>query len=96
MAAEVHLPQRYKRPAGLKFGTSPAARRLRVAVFTRDNFTCQDCGYRPDVIPPNYDGRLTIGDLTLDHIIPAFRGGLWRDHNLATRCRPCNARKGTT
>jgi 5-methylcytosine-specific restriction endonuclease McrA len=83
-----------KRPSGLNFSVSPAARKLRVAVYTRDGFTCQGCGYRPERIPPDYDGGLTIGDLTLDHIVAATRGGLWRIENLNTLCRSCNSRKG--
>jgi 5-methylcytosine-specific restriction endonuclease McrA len=90
------LPRRgYKRPSGPKYSKSPAARALRVLVYTRDNFTCQHCGYLPDVIPDGYDGRHTIGELTLDHIRSAASGHyLWRADNLQTLCRPCNSRKG--
>lgn len=84
---------RYHRPSGLKFHISPAARRLRLLVYARDDFTCQHCGYHADP-PAEYDGRYTIGKLTLDHIIPAYRGGLWRENNLRTLCRPCNSKRG--
>jgi 5-methylcytosine-specific restriction endonuclease McrA len=80
-------------------------RALRVAVFRRDGFTCQDCGWRPqgNEIPADYDGRYTIGDwpypqadrvLHMDHVIPRAAGGPSILSNLSTRCGPCNVRKG--
>jgi 5-methylcytosine-specific restriction endonuclease McrA len=79
-------------------------RRLRVAVFTRDDFTCRDCHWRPpdEAIPVDYDGRYTIGTwpylkagrlLQMDHVIPRAAGGPSTFANLATRCEPCNNRK---
>ncbi len=83
-----------RRSSPLKFSTSAAARRLRVFVYSRDDFTCRHCGYRPNV-PEDYDGRLTLGTLTMDHIIPVWAGGsaYWHQENLQTLCRPCNSRK---
>lgn len=85
----------------MKFAV-PKYRKLRVAVFTRDDFTCQDCGWRPPQIPVPYDGRRTISIwsgrsyrmLEVDHIIPRFVGGPSVLANLATRCSSCNCRKG--
>lgn len=50
--------------------------------FIRDGYRCVDCG---------------SGDrLEADHIIPLVAGGDPFDlDNLATRCKPCNLRKGT-
>ena len=56
-------------------------RRLsRREVFARDNHTCQYCGR---------EGR----GLTLDHVIPRFRGGAHTWENVATACISCNHRK---
>lgn len=54
--------------------------KLRWEVWERDNFTCLNCGAR------QY--------LTIDHIIPEFKGGKTELSNLQTLCRNCNARKG--
>lgn len=50
-------------------------------VFERDGYRCADCG--------------TADDLTCDHVIPRASGGPDDSCNLLTRCRPCNARKGS-
>ena len=56
-------------------------RRLtRLEVFSRDRYTCQYCGR---------DG----GDLTVDHVIPRYRGGEHAWHNVVGACIPCNRRK---
>lgn len=55
---------------------------LRWEVWERDDFTCLDCGTRRD--------------LTVDHVQPESKGGPTTLDNLATRCRPCNSRKGVS
>lgn len=56
-------------------------RRLtRLEVFSRDRYACQYCGR---------DG----GDLTVDHVIPRYRGGGHAWHNVVSACIPCNRRK---
>ena len=56
-------------------------RRLsRQAVFHRDGFTCQYCGK-------------ATKELTLDHIIPRYRGGPHIWENVVSACIPCNHRK---
>lgn len=52
----------------------------RMAVFTRDNFTCQYCGAAG--VP-----------LECDHILPVSRGGSDDLSNLTTACAPCNQSK---
>jgi 5-methylcytosine-specific restriction endonuclease McrA len=79
-------------------------RLLRVAVFARDHFTCQVCGWRPEdhQIPEHYDGRYAIGtypnpkaDRTLhvDHVFPRALGGPPVLDNLQTLCEACNCSK---
>lgn len=55
-------------------------RRLRIAVFQRDNFTCRYCGDKPL-------------HLECDHVIPRSRGGSDNLSNLVASCRPCNSLK---
>jgi len=50
-------------------------------VFSRDNFTCQNCGLRDTT------GRR----LAISHIIPRKYGGTDSIDNLETLCRSCNA-----
>ncbi len=58
------------------------SRAQRRRVYARDGHRCVDCG--------------TSDDLTLDHIVPLALEVKrnYRDDELATRCRPCNSRRG--
>jgi 5-methylcytosine-specific restriction endonuclease McrA len=57
-----------------------AERKLtRIAVFHRDNFTCQYCGKE--------------SQLTIDHVIPRFQGGKHTWENVVAACVPCNRHK---
>jgi 5-methylcytosine-specific restriction endonuclease McrA len=58
----------------------PQRKLTRLEIFHRDHFTCQYCGKQ-------------AGQLTLDHVIPRYRGGehLWE--NVVSACIPCNRRK---
>jgi len=53
-------------------------------IFKRDNHTCAYCGGHGDY------GKNT---LTVDHVIPASRGGQYTWQNLVTCCRKCNSKK---
>lgn len=52
----------------------------RLEVFARDNYTCQYCGRQSR-------------DLTLDHVIPRYRGGEHHWLNVVSACNACNRRK---
>ena len=52
----------------------------RIEVFRRDNFTCQYCGRE-------------TRQLTLDHVLPRYRGGQHTWENIVSACVPCNRRK---
>lgn len=105
---DIHLgaPVAPQKTPPLNFRCSRKARALRVAVFQRDNFTCQACGYRPAAgcIPKDYDGREAIYEsapidapqrvLHVDHIIPRSLGGPSLIGNLQTMCFSCNSSKG--
>jgi 5-methylcytosine-specific restriction endonuclease McrA len=52
----------------------------RLEVFHRDQYTCQYCGKQSH-------------QLTLDHVIPRYRGGEHVWENVVSACIPCNRRK---
>ncbi|MFH1032258.1 MAG: HNH endonuclease [Chloroflexota bacterium] len=52
----------------------------RVEIFKRDHFTCQYCGKE-------------TRQLTLDHVIPRYRGGQHTWENVVSACIPCNRNK---
>jgi 5-methylcytosine-specific restriction endonuclease McrA len=52
-------------------------------ILLRDRQTCQYCGRKRP-------GQ----ELTLDHVMPAARGGRRTWDNIVTACLPCNQRKG--
>lgn len=52
----------------------------RFEVFNRDRHRCQYCGQ---------ESR----QLTLDHVLPRFRGGQHTWENVVSACMPCNRRK---
>ena len=58
----------------------PQRKLPRLEIYQRDNFTCQYCGKQ-------------TSQLTLDHVIPRYRGGghLWE--NVVSACGNCNRRK---
>jgi 5-methylcytosine-specific restriction endonuclease McrA len=52
-------------------------------ILARDRYRCQYCGKK--------GGEF---DLTVDHMVPASKGGATSPENLVASCRPCNQRKG--
>jgi len=75
--------------------------RLRVIVFNRDDWTCQNCR---KVIPPRADDEMTgryapwVGTefLELDHITPYAAGGTYDPANIQALCTTCNRRKSAS
>ena len=62
--------------------STPEKRKIsRRALFARDGWSCVYCGTGG-------------GRLTLDHVVPARRGGDSGWENVVTACAPCNLRKG--
>lgn len=61
---------------------SKRRKRRRRRIFERDGYRCAGCG-----------GVFPAKKLTLDHIVPAAKGGSNRIENLQTMCRPCNQTK---
>ena len=83
---EVHTPTAaYPAPSVIRlmsFVRRPLLQRRlsRREVFARDGYLCQYCGR---------ESR----QLTLDHVLPRFRGGPHSWENVVTACIPCNHRK---
>jgi 5-methylcytosine-specific restriction endonuclease McrA len=78
------------------------ARAIRLAVYERDNWTCQYCARRIEpqtesqstgVHAPmtNWDSNLVW--LELDHIVPYSLNGTDTLENLRSACSPCNRQK---
>lgn len=79
--------------------------KMRLAVYARDQYTCQSCRWAPST-PVDYDGRHALGDvvmrgrqyvvriLELDHVYPESLGGAFEFDNLQALCNWCNASKG--
>ena len=76
----------YERPAVIRLvyvvrRPRPRVRLCKREVLRRDEHRCQYCGRQ-------------MGQLTLDHIMPRYRGGEHRWENLVAACPQCNRRKG--
>ena len=52
-------------------------------VIARDDNRCQYCGK-----------RLSVSQLSIDHVVPKSRGGKSSWLNVVAACNPCNTRKG--
>lgn len=77
---------RYELPSVIRLSYMVKRPRPRIAlskreVLHRDNYTCQYCGKRSR-------------HLTIDHVVPRYRGGKHTWQNLVAACSTCNHRKG--
>jgi 5-methylcytosine-specific restriction endonuclease McrA len=52
----------------------------RFEIFNRDKYTCQYCGKE-------------TRQLTLDHVVPRYKGGQYTWENVVSACVTCNRRK---
>lgn len=68
------------------------ARWSKRAILQRDKYTCVYCGLRPG---DSQRGEIvTRRSFTIDHILPASRGGKNSWGNTVCACAACNQRKG--
>jgi len=58
----------------------PVRKLTRLEIFNRDQYTCQYCGKQ-------------ARQLTLDHVVPRYRGGEHTWENVVSACVACNRRK---
>ena len=76
----------YERPSVIRLvyvvrRPRPRVRLCKREILRRDGYRCQYCG------------RVT-NHLTIDHVVPRFRGGQHSWTNLVAACPQCNRRKG--
>jgi 5-methylcytosine-specific restriction endonuclease McrA len=65
----------------------------RANIYARDRYLCQYCGAK-EGSTKMVNGKPVRVVLTLDHILPESRGGMWVWDNLCAACRDCNRIKG--
>lgn len=61
----------------------PRVKLTKREIFRRDGYQCQYCGCKQDNC-----------NLTIDHVMPRYRGGEYSWENLVACCSSCNRRKG--
>jgi 5-methylcytosine-specific restriction endonuclease McrA len=76
----------YERPSVIRLAyvvhrPRPRVRLCKREILRRDNYRCQYCGRK-------------TSRLTLDHVVPRYRGGPHSWTNLVAACPQCNRRKG--
>ncbi|RLC64824.1 MAG: HNH endonuclease [Chloroflexi bacterium] len=59
----------------------PRVRLCKREILRRDEHRCQYCGHK-------------TSPLTIDHVVPRYRGGAYSWENLVAACPRCNRRKG--
>ena len=77
---ELPIPSVIRLPYLVKRPFHVARKISRAEIYNRDQFTCQYCGKQ-------------TRQLTLDHVIPRYRGGQHTWENVVSACAPCNRRK---
>jgi 5-methylcytosine-specific restriction endonuclease McrA len=76
----------YERPSVIRLMYTvrrprPRVRLCKREILRRDAHQCQYCGRR-------------VSRLTIDHVVPRYRGGTYAWENLVAACPQCNRRKG--
>ena len=76
----------YERPSVIRLRymihrPHPRVRLCKREIFRRDEYRCQYCGR-------------TSAHLTLDHVLPRYKGGGYSWENLVSACPQCNRHKG--
>ena len=79
-SVDVPVPSVIRLPYLIKRPFRIERKLTRYEIFNRDHYTCQYCGKQTK-------------QLTLDHIIPRYRGGQHTWQNLVSACAACNRRK---
>jgi 5-methylcytosine-specific restriction endonuclease McrA len=83
----IHTVSRaYERPSVIRLAyvvrrPRPRVRLCKREILHRDGYRCQYCGRQTN-------------QLTLDHVVPRYRGGQHSWENLVAACPQCNRRKG--
>ncbi len=76
----------YERPSVIRLRyvvqrPRPRVRLSKREILRRDEYRCQYCGRE-------------VPNMTVDHVVPRYRGGEYRWENLVAACPQCNRRKG--
>jgi 5-methylcytosine-specific restriction endonuclease McrA len=61
-------------------------------IYARDHYHCQYCGHK-EGSTVQVNGKPQKVVLTLDHVLPASRGGPFEWSNLVAACKSCNVKK---
>jgi 5-methylcytosine-specific restriction endonuclease McrA len=77
---EIPIPSVIRLPYLVKRPFHTVRKISRAEIFSRDQFTCQYCGKQ-------------TRQLTLDHVIPRYRGGQHTWENVVSACAACNRHK---
>ena len=79
-SVDVPVPSVIRLPYLIKRPFRIERKLTRYEIFNRDHYTCQYCGKQTK-------------QLTIDHIIPRYRGGQHTWENVVSACATCNRRK---
>lgn len=83
IAHRAEAAERAQRRRALQRNAPRVEKIKRLSIIERDKWTCYLCGQ-----------ICTTTTVSLDHVVPLFRGGSHTADNLRVACRSCNSRKG--
>lgn len=84
MSTTSNKKHRVRLPENRQKPLKKAGVRKKYAVLKKDNFMCHYCR-----------SKITMDDMTYDHVIPQAHGGEDHIDNLVASCKECNELKGT-